>query len=311
MLHKKINLNIGILLLLLAAYTPVSAQLWWTKEELEPVQGQWEFGVTAGANNFLGDLGGNKGIGKTFIKDYTTKTIKPLIGFSASYNSQFWLALKGGINVTAVTGADSLINNGGGQERWRYNRNLSFRSSIIEAYISADIYPVMIFNKETEITQLAPFVSIGVGVFHFNPQAQLNGQWIDLQPLHLEGQGFAEYPARKPYSLTQAYIPVSVGMKYYLNNKIALSGGVNFRHTFTDYIDDISTTYIDPNLFDSYLPAEQAIIAKQLYSRSLTPTKVQPGIEKANSINKDSYVTFFFTLSLRIKSQPRFHYGGS
>ncbi len=310
MRRKKLNLFIGTLVWMVVLHTPVKAQLWWTKEDLEPVQGQWEFSINAGANTFMGDLGGNKGEGKPFIKDFSTKTIKPLFGVSLAYNPEFWAAIKGGINFTSVSGADSLIQNNGGLEKWRYNRNLSFKSSIIEAYIAADIYPLLIVNKESSLTQLAPFVSVGIGVFHFNPRTQLNGEWIDLQPLHLEGQGFKEYPSRKVYTLTQPYIPVAVGLKYYVNNQIGLSAGMNFRHTFTDYIDDISTTYIDPNLFDSYLPAEQALLAKQLYSRSLTPTKVKPGIEKADSQNKDSYVNFFFTLSFRIKTEPKFYYGG-
>ncbi|MEI2711690.1 MAG: hypothetical protein V9E96_22150 [Chitinophagaceae bacterium] len=36
------------------------------------------------------------------------------------------------------------------------------------------------------------------------------------------------------------------------------------RYTFTDYVDDVSTTYIDPNLFAKYLPKEQVPIAQQM-----------------------------------------------
>lgn len=310
MQQQKVNIFWGFFLFSFFFFSSSNAQLWWADEGLEPVQGKSEFNIVGGANNFLGDLGGTQGIGKDGLKDFTLKTIRPLLGISLSYNWQHWMAVKGGINITTVAGADSLIKNNGGEERWRYYRNLSFRSSIIEAFVGADLYPLLMLNSEKEITALAPFVGIGIGAFHFNPQAQLNGSYVDLQPLRLEGQGFTEYPDRKPYKLTQLYIPISFGVKYYMNNQMAISLGAQFRKTFTDYIDDISTTYIDPNLFDSYLTADQALIAKQLYSRSLTPGKVKPDIEKADVTDKDSYVTFFFSLSFRLAGQQRIYYGG-
>jgi hypothetical protein len=298
--------NCFLFFLLLIFTSPLFAQE--TDDELLSIKDRVELSLTLGANNFEGDLGGTPGIGGTF-KDYTLKTIKPLVGISASYNLSYSLAVRAGFNYTGVEGADSLITNTGDQERWRIYRNLSFKSSISEGYIALDIYPVMLFDKQFTIHQVAPFLSVGAGIFHFNPQANLNGTWIDLQPLYLEGECFSEYPDRQPYKLTQVFIPVSIGLKYYFDNKLAVSGGLNMRHTFTDYIDDISTTYIDPNLFDKYLTPQQAALAKQLYSRSIRPEKVSPGVEKAHSNNKDTYLTFFVTLSLRMGEGVKFYYG--
>ena len=270
-------------------------------EEIQGAKGQWEISVNAGVNNFLGDLGGTPGAGG-MIKDYTLATIRPLLGVSLAYNAGYAFAVKAGINYTSVFGADSLIKNTNDLERWRVYRNANFRSKIVEGYLGVDIYPLMLFDQNNEIRQLAPFIGLGVGFFHFNPQTYYGGQWIDLQPLHLEGQGFTEYPDRKPYSLTQIYIPVNVGIKYYIGNKFAVSGGFMMRHTNTDYIDDNSTTYIDPALFNKYLPEDQASLAQALYSRSTQPQKVKPGVEKANSLNNDTYITLFFSLSMRLSS---------
>ncbi len=299
-----------LLLIFILFFSKISlAQYFGEKEDLTGVYKIWEIGVTAGANNFLGDVGGSTGVGGHFIKDYSLQTIKPLIGASAIFNMNYWSAFKFGVNFSSVEGADSLINNGGGQERWRYNRNQSFRSSIVEAYAGVDIFPFMMLEQEKEIRQLSPFIGVGVGLFHFNPKTKLNDEWVELQPLRLEGQGFTEYPDRQQYSLLQLYIPVTVGVKYYINNKLALSGGVNFRQTFTDYIDNLSTTYIDPTLFEKYLQPDQASLAMQLYSRSKTPEKVRPDIEKANSQNNDTYVTVFFSLSFRLNKRVLFYYG--
>ena len=128
-----------------------------------------------------------------------------------------------------------------------------------------------------------------------------------------------EYPDRKPYKLLQFYIPVTIGMKIYIYNNFAVSAGFIFRKTFTDYIDDIHTTYIDPALFDKYLSTvstptlsgnSPAYMARQLYSRSITPWKVKPNIFKANPKDNDSYTTMFFTLSWRFGGGGRFYYGG-
>ena len=263
-----------------------------------------------GANAFFGDLGGNHGAGKPFIKDFNKSVTRPLYGISLNYFKYSWLSVKAIVDYTNVFGADSLITNSGDAERWRYYRNLSFRSHIIEGSINAEVYPVMLFDKDIEVHTFSPYVGLGVGLFHFNPQANYQGNWVDLKPLRLEGEGFAEYPDRKPYKLLQVYIPVTFGLKVYVNNTFAVSAGFIFRKTFTDYIDDIHTTYIDPTLFDKYLSAPQAALAKQLYSRSITPWKVKPNILKANPNDNDSYTTLFLTLSVRFGGGAKFYYGG-
>jgi hypothetical protein len=303
--HQKITATLTALCFFL--FLSSSAQ--YDIRGLKDLTNYWEFHITAGANNFLGDIGGNVGKGKPFLKDYTFSTIRPLFGLSVSYNLNQFFALQAGVNYTWVTAADSLINNQGDLERWRYYRNLSFKSTILEGYFGGTVYPTMFFDRrKIELHKIVPFVTAGIGFIHFNPQAELNGEWIDLQPLHLEGQGFTEYPERKPYSLTSVYIPASVGVKYYINNVCALSTGFLFRKTFTDYIDDISTTYIDPRLFYNYLPVDKADIATQLYSRSRTPWKVKPDLIKAFSSDNDTYVSLFFTFSIRFGKYIPFYY---
>ena len=298
-----------VLSVLLCIGITAGAQQTYDMDGLTDPTGFWELNISSGGNNFLGDLGGTQGKGRPLLKDYTVNTNKMLAGISVSYNMNNWSQFNVGINFSKINDADSLINNGGGFERWRYYRNLSFRSNITEVYADYTFYPLMyIDRKRIELRRVAPFITAGIGAFHFRSQAQLNNKWIDLQPLSLEGQGFAEYPDRKPYKLTQIYIPLNIGVKYYLDNTWALSTGAFMRKTFTDYIDDISTTYIDPALFYKYFSPEKAAIASQLYSRSRRPEKVKPGIEKADHTNKDSYITFFITLSIKLHPRIPFYY---
>jgi hypothetical protein len=90
---------------------------------------------------------------------------------------------------------------------------------------------------------------------------------VALQPLHLEGQGFAEYPDRKQYKLTQLNIPVGFGVKYYIRENLYIGFEVLHRKLFTDYVDDVSTNYVDPIYFDKYLTPANAAIARRLYYR--------------------------------------------
>lgn len=276
---------------------------------LRDLTNYWEIDVSVGANEFLGDLGGTKGIGRDWLKDYTFDVNRILAGASGTYNINNYSAVSLGINYAQIFGADSLIENTGDMERWRYYRNLSFKSHVVEAAATYTFYPVMfMYRRRIELFRFNPYVSAGLGVMHFNPKAKLNGSWYTLQSLRLEGQGFQEYPDREPYARTKIYIPINFGVKYYFNNRFGLSAGMMSRVSFTDYMDDISTTYIDPTLFDKYFTPEKAAVAKQLYSRSLTPWKVRPDIPKADHTDKDSYVTFYLRLSIRLDKKLYIYY---
>src|SRR3954469_9852301 len=138
-----------------------------------------------GGTTFLGDLGGNKGDGKPFIKDFNTKTSRPFIGASYSYFPLSWLSANIGLHYTWVTGADSLITSKIGHAAGRFERNLSFKSDITELNANVELYPVQVLSQYTE-GKIRPFIGIGMGLFHFNPKAHLYSEWFELQPLHLE-----------------------------------------------------------------------------------------------------------------------------
>ena len=259
-----------------------------------------ELGASFGVMNSLTDLGGKKGIGKNFIKDLNWKNAKPAYGIYvlAMYQNKIGLRLEG--TFGEVNGADSILKNVKTTTFGRYERNLSFKSKISDFQLALEIHPLMFkdFNDQ-EPPGLSPYGVIGVGYYSFDPKAKLNGQWYSLQPLRTEGQGFREYPNRAPYQLSQLNISAGLGVKYEINSMFNARLEVNHRFLNTDYLDDVSTNYVDPNLFNNYLPANLAAIAQQLSNRKgeLNPSDATSiGDQRGDPKDNDA----FFTVQLKI-----------
>ena len=274
----------------------------------------FEGGITVGPMGFLGDLGGNYGRGTAFLKDYNLRTTKLSYGAYVTAYPAEWLGIRLALNFGSVNGSDAFTNVKGGEETSRKNRNLDFRSPIAEAFVGGEFFPTVFFeNDPTDIQgRLRPYGIIGIGVFHFNPQgtytdpATHQTMWVDLQPLHTEGEGFPEYPTRKNYALTQMNIPMGVGIKYYFNSNVNISFEIIHRKTFTDYLDDVSTNFVDPSLFYKYLPAATAKIADQMSNKSslrgVPNSAYNPGDKRGNPSQKDAYFTAGFKLGIRLGS---------
>lgn len=260
---------IAVLLLSLTIFSPRSFS-----QSISTGDGKIELGLGLGPSFFLGDLGGTRGIGKPFVKDVNFPFTKLMKGLFLNYYPAEWIGFRLAANLGSMEAHDSVIELKGGRERTRKQRNLGFKSNFTEVYGAIEFYPTVFFEKyDGLLGKLRPYGLIGFGMFHYNPkglyidQATGNSRWVELKPLRLEGQGMAEYPDRKEYSLTQAEVPMGFGAKYYIRENMYIGLEVLHRVTFTDYIDDVSTEYIDPALFNTYLPASEVVVAQQMMYR--------------------------------------------
>jgi hypothetical protein len=272
----------------------------------------FEAGFTTGPMVFLGDLGGHYGKGTTFLKDYNMKTTKLSLGAYIAAHPAEWIGFRLAVNWGQLDGADRYIDPKGGEEIARYNRNLDFRTQLVEGFLAMELYPTVFLEDDptSVFGRFRPYGVLGVGVFHFNPQGTYvdpaTGQstWVYLRPLHTEGEGFAEYPGRKEYALTQIMIPMGVGLKYYFSENLNLSLEILHRKTFTDHIDDVSTTYIDPSLFSKYLSPGDAVIASAIYNKSplrgVAGSGYNPGDKRGDPTQNDAYFTVGFKVGIRL-----------
>ena len=125
-----------------------------------------------------------------------------------------------------------------------FNRGLHFRSSVFE--LSGQLeFNFLPYESGNPLYTWTPFIYTGISIFHHNPQAEnINGEWVNLQELGTEGQGSTMHPERKGYSLIQFAIPMGGGVKIAVNKSFNIILEYGARKTFTDYLDDVSTTYV-------------------------------------------------------------------
>ncbi len=305
-LHKFVGKHILLLLICFITGSQSFSQALFFGEKIK-----WEVGFNFGPSFFLGDLGGNSGKGTNDIKDINLEFTKMMKGVFVTMYPKGWVGLRLAADVTYLEGSDDIINTTGINELYRKERNLDFKSTVLEGYLALELFPTMMLRRNTEYEpKLRPYGLVGVGLFHFNPKGSLtdasgNKTWHALQPLKLEGQGMTEYPNSKPYKLTQINIPIGAGLKFYASDRINLSAEVLYRKTFTDYIDDVSKNYIDPAKFNKYLSAEDAALASKLSDKSIPiifpgMSRFPEGNQRGDPKDGDTYLSLVMKVGIRL-----------
>ncbi len=186
-------------------------------------------------------------------------------------------------------------------------RNLSFKSPLTEGTLRMEFnfWPHSLSGADFHWT---PFIFGGFGFFSFNPMAQWRNpttgetNWHELQPLGTEGQGLGRYPDRAHYSLLQLSMPFGVGIKMMPSKKVTIAMEYGFRKTWTDYIDDVSTTYVDAELLRSTYGEVSAALA----DRSVEGGGVAnaPGIKRGDDSLNDWYS--YFNISIAVSFEVLF-----
>ena len=227
-----------------------------------------EFGLMAGGSYYMGDL-------------------NPYRHFN-NYNYNFGAVFKRTLNNKQIALRAHIMY--GRVSAESSTSNLSFRSSILEVgpAIEINFMPFEIGKKDKY--KGTPYLFGGITYFKMNPQTNNNGNWVSLQTLGTEGQGSSQN-ADKQYKSQQISLPVGLGIKVNLSERFAINAEYGIRKTYTDYLDDVSGTYVDLD----QLEVENGELASDL-SKSYGIN----GLQRGNSQNKDWYAIHNITLSFRI-----------
>lgn len=188
---------------------------------------QWKVNLYGGFSNYIGDLQSSP---------YTTKQSNGSFGAGIQYDLSSHFSLLSNLTYGRISAADGYST----QADLRA-RNLNFESVIKEWNVLFE-YNLLDLNEH----RVTPYIFAGLAIFHFNPYSyDTAGRMVYLRPLSTEGEGLPQYPNRKPYALTQLSIPFGGGIKFRVNDRVVLAYEIGMRKTFTDYLDDVSTTYVD------------------------------------------------------------------
>jgi hypothetical protein len=249
-----------------------------------------DFGITLGAANYVGDMGGEEATRRDFVWDMKLDQSKAMVGAFYRYRFSHVFGINTKLTYGRLAGSDDLSTNPG-----RVGRNLSFRNDLVELSTRGEWY----FYRHNDLgrhfrytTKLKAYFFGGVAAFYHNPQAQYEGKWHNLRPLMTEGQD-------KPYSNINFSIPAGFGFYITHNRRYRFGWEIGWRTTFTDYLDDVSTTYANPEDLSSDLARALANRTNELEDLSTVPgvANYDAGEKRGDSSHNDTYLFTGFSFS--------------
>ncbi|MBS1637812.1 MAG: hypothetical protein JST26_18005 [Bacteroidetes bacterium] len=261
--------------------------------------------IQVGVSEFLGDLGGRNRAGTDYSPvDMELVLTRPAISMAYRYKIFKGLNVHTNFNYMLVAGDDKLT-----KDIYRNNRNLNFKSNIFEfgtrlelAYLSNKVghrYGIKkTLSRRMKSRSWEVMGFVGIGAFYFNPKGRdpLTGQWVKLKPLHTEGEGLPGGP--KNYSRVAICVPVGLVYRVILSKKWSVGAELNYRFTFTDYIDDVHGTYYDKNaLLAAYGPqaVRMADPSKGDIPGATAPNADGTGAQRGEH-HHDNYMSFQITV---------------
>lgn len=245
-----------------------------------------EYGVSVGATNYFGDINPNYGF------DF----IKPSIGVMFRQHFNPYISVRANLLYTSVEGSDKQSKNA-----YQHLRNLDFKSNIYEFSVVGE-FNFFWFETGNVRRRFTPYLTAGIGAFYYDPYTNYDDKKVRLKPLGTEGQNLTAYKDRK-YSNFSIAVPLGVGVKYWIKPGMNLGVELANRFTFTDYMDDVSQTYVGANNF-SHNPSSPSY-AYNLQDRSgMVTTKPigNEGQQRGDKITFDQYLMFQVTLSFQLKT---------
>ncbi len=246
-----------------------------------------EVGVSGGASQYFGDLN----------EHYGLNTINYSFGLCARQRINSYIAVKLVTNYTKV-GYDDKYNSAPFEKQ----RNLNFESQIIELAAQAEFnfFSYVTGDKEHRFT---PFLTGGIGAFYYDPYTFYDGKKTFLRPLGTEGQ-YSGFASRK-YSTVSPCFPIGAGVKFWIRGGINLIFEVADRLTTTDYLDDVSSTYVGINKFKA---GSVAAALQDRSGESGANVSLGAGKQRGNTASKDQYMIASVTITFNFTSYrcPRF-----
>jgi len=279
------------------------AQLFRNSNHWKQYRNEWSLAI--GTTGFLGELGGRNRAGSDLFWDLEFNQSHLAAAGYYRYFITEKTAITGSFSYGVLRGSDETT-----AEKFRRNRNLNFKSNVYELAVRYEFHLAQElighrYNlrgaKGMRNSLLGLYGFVGLGGFYFNPKGRFGNQWIPLHPLSTEGQGLEGGPSN--YSRLAIAIPVGFGIRKTISKSTKLGIELGVRKTFTDYIDDVSTTYFDNDIIRQEVGVDAAFLADPSLG---TINSTEAGMQRGDPTDMDSYVFLMVTFSHQIKKKSRF-----
>jgi len=255
------------------------------------------FGWRMGAANFLGDIGGGD-LSRNFVFNMELKDTRFATGPFVTYRFHPLFAVQGGITYARLRGEDSESEN-----RARRGRNLSFKNDIFEIAGKLEFYPQVLSLSDVGYrgryrVDYQTYFFAGAGAVIHSPKAEFNGQNYKLRKLMTEGE---------KYSPVAFVMPFGGGFFFTFRRQHRVGFEFSWSWTFTDYLDDISGTYVDPSMMSSDPMA--AVLANRYIDQPNVPDGLNytPGSKRGDITDRDNYMFVSVSYQFLIRTRGGFY----
>lgn len=250
------------------------------------------------AFNYFGDL-----TPRVSFASVRMAAVRPGFGFHVTQRLTPYVSVRGALSFGRITGSDQQA--AGKEAMYRYYRNLNFESNIQELSAVGIFDLIPNHGQAVYRVPVVPYVFGGIAAFHFNPKGTVDGGTIpaglkpgdevELQPQRTEGHY---------YHRAQLAIPFGAGVRAKVAKNVDVGIEIGWRKTFTDYLDDVSTTYT--SVANLSTPAARYFGHSITRTDQNTPVQMDvPGALRGNSGQKDWYITTGITVGYIIENQPK------
>ncbi|MBK7666991.1 MAG: hypothetical protein IPJ32_06310 [Sphingobacteriaceae bacterium] len=271
----------------------------------------WDYGFSLGASQYLGDIGGKEKARRDFVADMKLAKTRWNVGAFARYKWRPKVSLKLAFDYLRIEGDDKLSTNLG-----RRYRNLNFRNDMFDLAFTGEWF----FYENNDLGNtyryrngFRAYLFGGIGAYYSNPKGFYQGSWTKLRPLQTEGVAY------KPFGVN---IPLGVGFYFTLEKKHRIGWELNWRTTFTDYLDDISGNYptstpgnkatADMSNRSGELGTTGPVSGDEggyYYFMNSNNTPRFDGQKRGDASHKDSYMTMSLSYSYVIRGKSSFYRG--
>ena len=219
-----------------------------------------DYGFAFGTGNYLGDIGGEELTRRDFAADLHYDATKLSTHAFVRYRLNGAIAVRAQVGTTYIEDSDALSTNPA-----RRTRNAHFQNWIKEVSLRGEVnlFSRSMITRYTSKVRMGfnSYATLGVTGFAHAPKAQIDAlaaqyhyeqgniqsttgldydRWYDLRDAKTENN---------TYGLVSLGVPLGLGASFIVNYQYRVGLEFIWNLTFTDYLDDVSDTYANPETF--------------------------------------------------------------